>query len=75
MFGRRLEINVTIDHFRFNSNLLSLFFSKFPLNVGSGRRRLKNPSRYRQYVNRASKSKPPSIDIIIIQIGIDPSLG
>lgn len=61
--------------FRFNNSLFSLFFSRLPLNVGSGRRRLKNPSRHKQYVNNANSKRPPTIETIIIQIGIDPSPG
>lgn len=63
------------NHFLLSSVLLSLFFSKLPLSVGSGRRRLKNPNFHRQYVNKASNSSPPTMDTIIIQSGTSPSPG
>lgn len=58
------------------SNLFSPFlcFSRFPLSVGSGRRRLKKPSFHRQNVNRASSRRPPIMEITMIQMGIEESI-
>lgn len=56
--------------FLVNKCLFSLLFSKFPLNVGSGRLRLKKPNLHKKYDNNSRRSIPPAIEMKYTHHGI-----
>lgn len=53
----------------------SLFFSRFPLSVGSGLRLLKKPHFQRMKATRARRNNPTMMPTIMIQIGISFDCG
>jgi len=55
------------------NGFVSLFFSKLPLSVGSGRFLLKKPNFHSINVSNARSNKPPNAATTITQIGIEPS--